>query len=97
MSSRRYYVYIMTNRYNTVLYAGVTNDLQRRVFEHQHKLVPGFTSRYGIDKLVYFAETDDVEAAIAEEKRLKGGSRKKKIALIERENPDWKDLSESWK
>jgi len=95
MPHRCYYVYIMTNRYNTVLYTGVTNDLCRRVYEHKQKLIPGFSSRYAVNKLVYFSETDDVESAIAEEKRIKGGSRKKKIALIEKENSGWKDLSEN--
>jgi len=73
---RQYYVYIMTNKYNTVLYNGVTNDLVRRVYEHKEKLVEGFTKRYNVDKLVYFECTDDVNAAIAREKQIKGGSRR---------------------
>ncbi len=88
----RYFVYIMTNRHHTVLYTGVTNDLVRRVFQHRDKAVPGFTSRYNVDKLVFFEETSDVLAAIAREKQIKGGSRRKKIALIEGMNPEWRDL-----
>ena len=88
----RYFVYIMTNQHNTVLYTGVTNDLVRRVFQHREKTLPGFTSRYNVDKLVFFEETSDVLAAIAREKQIKGGSRRKKIALIEGLNPGWRDL-----
>jgi len=87
-----YYVYIMTNESRT-LYTGVTNDLTRRVYEHKHKLVPGFTSKYNITQLVYFETTSDIRAAIAREKQIKGWLRKKKIALIESVNPCWKDLS----
>jgi putative endonuclease len=90
-----YYVYIMTNKSKT-LYTGVTNDLQRRVFEHKHHLVEGFTEKYNITKLVYFEETSDVREAICREKQIKGWLRKKKIALIESINPEWKDLSEDW-
>lgn len=92
---REYYVYIMTNRSRT-LYTGVTNDLARRVYEHKHKLIPGFTSRYAISRLVYFESTPDVRAAIAREKEIKGWVRKKKVALIESVNRDWKDLSAAW-
>jgi len=88
----RYFVYIMTNRHHTVLYTGVTNDLVRRVFQHRDKTIPGLTSRYNLDKLVFFEETSDVLAAIAREKQIKGGSRRKKIALIEGMNPGWRDL-----
>jgi len=76
-----------------VLYIGVTNDLQRRIFEHQKKLVPGFSARYNARKLVYFELFGDVRAAIAREKELKGWLRKKKVALIESVNPHWNDLS----
>ena len=93
---KSYYVYIMTNKYNTVLYTGVTNDLERRVFQHKTKSIKSFTSKYNCTKLVYYVETDDIGAAITEEKRIKGGSRKKKIALIESMNPDWKDLAGEW-
>lgn len=91
-----YYVYIMTNKYNTVIYTGITNDLQRRVYEHKQKLVPGFTSKYNITKLVYFDEGADVNEAIQREKQIKGWLRRKKIALIESENPEWRDLSDDW-
>jgi putative endonuclease len=92
---KHYYVYIMTNRSQT-LYTGVTNNLQRRMYEHKHNLVAGFTSKYQITRLVYFEETSDVYAAIAREKEIKGWLRPKKIALIESMNPDWRDLSEEW-
>jgi putative endonuclease len=88
---KRYYVYIMTNRSGT-LYVGVTNDLQRRVWEHKQKLIEGFTKRYNITRLVYYEETPDVTAAIVREKQIKGWLRKKKIAL----NSGWKDLSDGW-
>jgi putative endonuclease len=92
---KHYYVYIMTNRSKT-LYTGVTNNLQRRVYEHKHHLVAGFTSRYHITRLVYFEETSDVNAVIAREKHIKGWLRARKVALIESLNPDWRDLSEEW-
>lgn len=88
-----YYVYIMTNAHNTTLYAGVTSDFEKRVYEHKNKLIRGFASKYNIDKLVHYEETDDVESAIAREKQLKGGSRKQKVNLIESKNPDWRDLA----
>jgi putative endonuclease len=91
---KRFCVYIMTNKGNTVLYAGVTSDIIRGVYEHKHKLVKGFTSRYNITKLVYYEATADINSAIAREKQIKAGSRRKKIVLIESMNPDWKDLLE---
>ena len=91
-SSKSYYVYIMSSPSRT-LYTGVTNDLERRVNEHKSGAVPGFTKRYKIDSLVYFQETNDIGAAIAAEKQIKGLLRPKKIALIEQENPTWQDLS----
>ena len=91
-----YYVYILANKHNTVLYTGVTNNLERRLYEHQNKLVSGFTSRYNVHKLVYFDTTTDVTSAIAREKEIKGWVRQKKIRLIEGMNPEWKDLSETW-
>lgn len=93
--ARQYYVYIMTNKSRT-LYTGVTNNLERRVYEHKQKFVPGFTARYNITRLVYFEATRDVYAAIAREKQIKGWLRSKKIALIESVNPDWQDLSVEW-
>ena len=92
---RQYYVYIMTNR-SATLYIGVTNDLARRVYEHKNKLIPGFTAKYNITKLVYFETTDDVRTAIAPEKQIKGWLRVKKVALIESVNPSWDDLSADW-
>jgi len=82
----------MTNKRNTVLYTGVTNDLQRRIYEHKEKLVDGFTKKYNINKLVYYEVTQDAESAIMREKQIKGGSREKKNQLISSMNKDWKDL-----
>jgi putative endonuclease len=91
--NRQYYVYIMTNKTNRVLYTGVTNDLKRRVYEHKEKLVEGFTKRYNVDKLVYYEVCEDIENAILREKQIKGWLRGKKIDLIESTNPEWRDLS----
>jgi putative endonuclease len=88
-----YYVYILTNWSNKVLYTGVTNNLERRIYEHKNKLVPGFTEKYNVTKLVYCDSTSDVKAAIAREKQIKGWTRQKKIDLIESMNPEWKDRS----
>jgi len=85
----------MTNKSRT-LYTGVTNDLERRVYEHKQKLVPCFTAKYNITRLVYFEVTQDVQAAIAREKQIKEWLRRRKIALIESVNPEWKDLSIGW-
>jgi putative endonuclease len=85
----------MTNK-SRMLYVGVTNDLERRVFEHKRKLLPGFTKRYGLSKLVYFESTNEVTAAIEREKEIKGWVRRKKTVLIHSLNPEWKDLSEDW-
>jgi putative endonuclease len=92
---RQYYVYIMTNNSRT-LYTGVTDDLIRRMYEHRNKIIEGFTKKYNITKLVYYEITSDVQVAIQREKEIKGWLRKKKIALIEMTNPEWKDLSEEW-
>ena len=92
---KQYYVYIMTNNSRT-LYTGVTDNLVRRAYEHKKKLVEGFTKKYNITRLVYYETTSDVRAAIQREKQVKGWLRKKKIALIEAANPEWKDLSEGW-
>ena len=88
----KYYVYIMANRSRT-LYIGITNDLPRRVFEHKLMLADGFARRYLIDRLVYYESTDDVQSAISREKQLKGWLRKRKVELIETQNPKWRDLS----
>jgi len=93
---KQYSVYIMTNKKNGVLYTGVTNNLDRRVYEHKHRLIPGFTSKYNCTRLVYFDAGGDVHGAIEREKQIKGWLRRKKIALIESQNPQWKDLSEGW-
>ena len=87
-----YYVYIVTNRTHT-LYIGVTNDLFRRITEHRDGVTPGFTSKYKIDRLVYFEHFNEIGYAIAREKQLKGWRRQKKVALIEKENPRWVDLT----
>ena len=87
-----YYVYILTNQSCSVLYTGVTNDLKRRVYEHRKGLVEGFTKRYNVHRLVYFEETSSRESAILREKQIKGGSRQKKINLVDAVNPDWHDL-----
>jgi putative endonuclease len=92
---KQYYVYIMSNRSRT-LYTGMTDDLSWRVYEHKDKAGTGFTKRYRITRLVYYEITDDVQAAIQREKQIKGWLRRKKIALIETTNPEWKDLSEEW-
>ena len=89
---RQYYIYIMTNKRNTVLYTGVTNDLKKRVYEHKEKLAEGFTERYNVDKVIYYEVFQDPENAILREKQIKGGSRAKKIALVKSMNPEWKDL-----
>lgn len=94
--AKSYYVYMMTNIYNTVIYTGVTNDLERRVYEHKTKAFKGFTTKYNCNKLIYYAETDDISAAITEEKRIKAGSRKKKIEMIVSINPEWQDLAKDW-
>ena len=91
-----YYVYILTNKTNTVLYTGITGDLRKRVAEHKEKEKPtSFTARYNVDKLVYYEETTDVISAIEREKQIKAGSRKKKIELIDAFNPKWLDLAEA--
>lgn len=92
--SEHYYVYIMTNKYNTVLYTGITNDLIRRVYEHKNKLVEGFTAKYNLTKLVYYEVFNDVKEAINREKQIKGWKREKKEDLIKEFNPIWKDLYE---
>ncbi len=86
------FVYILTNKNNSVLYTGVTNDLKRRVYEHKQKLVEGFTKRYNVEKLVYYEYFESVEVAIQREKQLKGGSRRKKIELVTKVNPEFKEL-----
>ena len=90
-----YYVYILTNNKKTVLYTGVTNNLERRIYEHKHKLIKGFTEKYNVDRLVYFETTSDVQSAITREKQIKNLLRSKKEELINSVNPQWQDLSEN--
>ncbi len=93
---KNFFVYILTNQNNRVMYVGVTSNLERRVYEHKLELVDGFTKRYHVHKLVYFEQTTDAMAAITREKQLKGWLRAKKNALVETMNPEWKDLSLDW-
>lgn len=92
---RDYYIYIMTNESGT-LYTGMTSNLETRVYQHKQKLIPGYTKRYNITRLVYYEETNDVWAAIAREKQIKGWLRRRKVELIESENPNWGDLAQHW-
>ena len=91
-----YYVYILSNYTNSTLYIGVTNDLKRRLYEHQNKLIEGFSSKYNTNKLVYFEEVSDVKAAIQREKNLKKWKREWKEELIKKSNPNFKDLSKDF-
>ena len=92
MSNKYYYVYILTNNNNRVLYTGVTNDLKRRAYEHKERLIEGFTKKYNVSKLVYYDVCEDIHGAISREKQIKIGSRKKKIELINSMNEEWRDL-----
>ena len=94
-TQRRYFVYILSS-VTKRLYIGITNDLERRVVQHKRRELEGFTSRYGIDQLVYHEETDDVYAAISREKQFKGWMRIRKIQLVQDMNPDWHDLAADW-
>jgi putative endonuclease len=89
---KQYFVYIVTNKTNSVLYTGVTSDLKKRVYEHRNKLMDGFTNKYKITKLVYYELYTEPAQAIAREKQIKGGSRQKKLELIKQKNPGWRDL-----
>jgi len=93
---KKSYIYFMVNKNNTALYIGITSDLLKRVYQHKTKVYKGFTSKYNCDKLVYFEEFENINQAIAREKQLKAGNRQRKEALIELENPSWKDLSKGW-
>ena len=92
MNNKQGYVYILTNIANTVLYIGVTSNLQKRIYEHKNKLVDGFSKNYNLNKLVYYEVSDSILSAIQREKYLKGKKRQFKINLIETLNPEWKDL-----
>ena len=91
-----YYVYFLTNWDDSVLYIGVTNNLPRRLYEHRNGLADGFTKKYTVHKLVYYEYTNDVYSAISREKQLKKWTRAKKNALVVKENPEWRDLSQQW-
>ena len=91
---KQYYIYIVTSKNNNVLYVGVTNSLSRRIFEHKQKLIPGFTKKYNLVKLVYYEIFDNIYDAIKREKQIKGGSREDKIMLINKINKNLKDLYE---
>ncbi len=92
---KRYYVYILASETGT-LYIGVTNDLQRRIYEHKYGLIEGFTKKYSVTRLVYYEETTDIIEAISREKQIKTWRRSRKIDLIKLMNPEWNDLSEEW-
>lgn len=90
---KSYWVYILSNQNNNVLYIGISSELEQRIYQHKNKLVKGFTEKYNVNKLIYFEETTDPMSAISREKQLKGWTRKKKEALINQMNPRWADLS----
>ena len=90
--SEQSFIYILSNRANTVLYTGVTNDLKRRIYEHKEKIIKGFTSKYNVTKLVYYEIFNSIVTAIEREKQIKSGSRDDKSALINKFNSEWKDL-----
>ncbi len=91
-NQKYYYIYILTNKLHTVLYIGMTSNISRRMYEHQNKLVPGFTAKYNVTKLIYITGTSDAYAAVSYERKLKGWSRAKKLKLIELHNPNWDDI-----
>ncbi len=95
-TERKYYVYLLVNWNNKVIYVGMTSDLQKRIYEHKHKLVKGFTEKYNVNKLVYYEETTDVHTALAREKEIKKWRREKKDNLVKTMNPAWRDLSLQW-
>jgi putative endonuclease len=93
---RTYYVYLITNWNNKVLYTGVTNNLERRIYQHRNKLIKGFTEKYNVSKLVYFEQSNDINSAIMREKEIKRWRREKKNTLVESINKKWEDLSKRW-
>ena len=94
--SKTYYVYLITNWNNKILYTGVTSNLERRIYEHKNKLIKGFTHKYNVSKLVYFEQTTDIDSAITREKEIKKWRREKKNRLVESTNKNWEDLTEQW-
>ncbi len=95
-ANREYWVYILTNKRNGTLYVGVTNSLERRIWQHKTKVIEGFTQKYGLDQLVHFEHFRQVSQAIDREKQIKGWLRHRKLELIEKDNPQWVDLSAGW-
>jgi putative endonuclease len=93
---KNYYIYIITNISNSTLYIGVTNNLEKRMYQHKNKLIDGFSKKYHLVKLVYFEQTNDINSALVREKQLKNWHRQWKYNLIDEFNPDWKDLSLDW-
>ena len=91
-----YFVYILSNWHDSVVYIGITSNLPKRLYEHRNGLADGFTKKYNVHKLVYFEQTNDVYAAISREKQLKKWNRSKKNLLISQQNPTWRDLSHDW-
>jgi putative endonuclease len=96
MEEKTYYVYLLTNWNNKVLYVGITNDLVRRIYEHKEKFVKGFTEKYNVTKLVYYEQTPDISEALNREKEIKKWRREKKNRLVVNTNPQWRDLSEDF-
>ena len=96
MTDRTYYVYLLTNWNNKVIYVGITNDLERRIYEHKEKFVKGFTEKYNVNKLVYYGQTPNINAALNREKEIKKWRREKKNRLVVNTNPQWRDLSEDF-
>ncbi len=96
MNGNNYYIYILTNWDNKVMYIGITNKLERRIYEHKNKLIEGFTKKYNVIKLVYYESSKDVKMAITREKEIKKWRREKKNNLVVKMNPEWRDLSEDW-
>jgi putative endonuclease len=93
---KTYYVYILTSKRNGTLYTGVTNNLERRIYAHKNNLIEGFTKRYNVHKLVYYEKTNDINEALLFEKKINKWNRAWKIRLIEKDNPQWKDIAEKW-
>ena len=93
--SKTYFVYLLSNS-SKMIYIGVTNDLERRIYEHKKKMKEGFTKKYNLHQLVYYEEPDDIGRALEREKQLKGWRRQKKVSLIESTNPEWKDITQDW-
>jgi putative endonuclease len=96
LTERIYYVYLLTNWNNKVMYVGITNDLERRIYEHKEKPVKGFTEKYNVNKLVYYEQTSDIVIALNREKEIKKWRREKKNRLVDNTNPQWRDLSEDF-